>query len=469
MITITRLMVRQIRAVFSRCLNSSSRGPFTPVTFCTDSSGLTIRAKSHDAAIEFHQPGDFAGEQFAIRFDVLKQCEGSKAAPVTLERIDQHVAVRWNDGGIPQAIQVDAESTCKDFPAVPSEMQANDAQLVTALRDAAATTDSNATRYALNCLQLQGDRGKIAATDGHQLLVQDGFDFPWGDDVLIPARKVFASRELDSAESVEAGKSDDWVCVRVGPWTLHFRIEKEARFPRVEDHVPDVNSAITTLQLSDTDAMFLAKAVKRLPSGDDCNLPVTVDLNGDVAIRAKSEEQSTPTELILTNSSRSGEVIRFNTNRQFLARAMQLGFRDIHLTSPEAPAFCRDENRQYLWALLGKDGAIQPHENAIRIASPHVDDVSGSPKPKPGRKQPPMSQSRNNQNGRSRSNGADTGSDGQAGVESLIEQAEAVKTSLRDTLTNTSELIAALKKHRKQTKLVRSTLASLRQLQSIDA
>jgi len=50
-----------------------------------------------------------------------------------------------------------------------------------------------------------------------------------------------------------------------------------------------------------------------------------------------------------------------------------------------------------------------------------------------------------------------------------IEQAEAVKTSLRETLTNTSELITFLKKHRKQTKLVRSTLASLRQLQSIDA
>ena len=80
-----------------------------------------------------------------------------------------------------------------------------------------------------------------------------------------------------------------------------------------------------------------------------------------------------------------------------------------------------------------------------------------------------MSQSRNNQNGRPRSNGADTGSDGQAGVESLIEQAEAVKTSLRETLANTAELIAALKKHRKQTKLVRSTLASLRQLQSIEA
>jgi hypothetical protein len=450
-------------------LSPASRGPFPPVTFRADGGGLTIAAKSHDAAIEFHQPGGFTEEQFAVPFDVLKRCEGGKADAVTLERIDQRVTVQWSGGGIPQVIQADAETTDDDFLAVPSELRPNDARLVCALRDAAATTDNDATRYALNCLQLQGERGKIAATDGHQLLVQGGFDFPWDDDVLIPARKVFASRELHTDQPVEVGKSDDWVCVRIGQWALQFQIEKESRFPRVEDHIPDANSAATTLRLSDADAMFLAKAVKRLPGSDDYNSPVTVDLNGTVAIRAKSEGQSVPTELILTNSSRSGEAIRFNTNREFLARAMKLGFRDVHLTGPEAPEFCCDRNRQYLWMLLGKDGAIESSPEAIRIESPHVDDVSDSPKPNSKRKRPTMSQSKTNRNGQTRRNGTDTGSDGQAGVESLIEQAEAVKTSLRETLTNTSELIASLKKHRKQSRLVRSTLASLRQLQSIDA
>ena len=65
MITLTRLMARQVRAVFSRGLSSASRGPLPPVMFRADSSGLTIQAKSHDAAIVFHQPGEFAGEQFA--------------------------------------------------------------------------------------------------------------------------------------------------------------------------------------------------------------------------------------------------------------------------------------------------------------------------------------------------------------------------------------------------------------------
>ena len=302
MISITRLLARQVRTVFGRCLSPSSRGPFPTVEFRAGGGCLVIQSKNHDAAIEFHQPGTFPEEQFAIPFDVLKQCEGGKADEVTLEQSDNTVTVQWNDGGIPQVVQVEAESTDDDFPVVPSEMAANDARLVAALRDAAATTNNHATRYALSCLQLQGGRGKIAATDGLQLLIQDGFCFPWDDAVLIPARKVFASRELPTGQPVEVGKSDDWVSVRIGPWTLHFKIEKEARFPHVEDHVPDADSAVTTLQLSDADALFLAKSVKRLPSGDDCNLPVTVDLNGEVAIRAEDDEQSSPTELILSNS-----------------------------------------------------------------------------------------------------------------------------------------------------------------------
>ena len=466
MITITRLLARQVRAVFSRCLSFSSRGPFPPVMFRADGDGLTIRTTSHDAAIAFHQPGDVSEERFAVPFNVLKQCEGGKADDVTLERIDQRVAVQWNDGGIPQVVQVEAESTEEDFPAVPSEMAANDARLVAALRDAAATTNNIATRYALSCLQLQGEQGMIAATDGHQLLIQDGFDFPWDDDVLIPARRVFASRELPMGQPVEVGKSDDWVCVRIGPWTLHFKIEREARFPHVEDHVPDADSAVTTLQLSDADALFLTKSVKRLPCGDDCNLPVTVDLNGEIAIRAQGDEQSSPTELILTNSSRSGEVIQFNTNREFLARAMQLGFRDVRFTGPEAPAFCHDQNRQYLWALLGKDGAIQSHERATRIESPT--DPAVSPTSQPESRRPPTTMPKHKQtSGNAKHNDGESATETN-GSTSLIEQAESLRDSLQGSLSQTRELIAALKRQKKQSRLMKSTLASLRQLQTVD-
>ena len=53
------------------------------------------------------------------------------------------------------------------------------------------------------------------------------------------------------------------------------------------------------------------------------------------------------------------------------------------------------------------------------------------------------------------------------GYEALIEQAEAVRASLRENLSQTGELITALKRHRKQSKAVATTLASLRRLQGV--
>ena len=50
---------------------------------------------------------------------------------------------------------------------------------------------------------------------------------------------------------------------------------------------------------------------------------------------------------------------------------------------------------------------------------------------------------------------------------SLVEQAEAVRASLKDALAKTSELITCLKQHHKQTKSVRAALASLRQLEKV--
>ena len=50
----------------------------------------------------------------------------------------------------------------------------------------------------------------------------------------------------------------------------------------------------------------------------------------------------------------------------------------------------------------------------------------------------------------------------------VLREAEAVKASLREAHSQVGRLIAALKRHRRQSKLVQSTLSSLRQLQTLD-
>ena len=83
-----------------------------------------------------------------------------------------------------------------------------------------------------------------------------------------------------------------------------------------------------------------------------------------------------------------------------------------------------------------------------------------------------MPSSNANENGREKSKRRATAAshtDESHDVTGLIEQAQALKASLRDALSKTSELIASLKRQRKQSKIVASTLASLRQLQTIDS
>jgi hypothetical protein len=74
------------------------------------------------------------------------------------------------------------------------------------------------------------------------------------------------------------------------------------------------------------------------------------------------------------------------------------------------------------------------------------------------------------QNGHAKQNGHAAKNGGaEHGVDGLIQKAETLKASLRQTLTAANDLIAALKAHKKQNKAVESALSSLRQLQTVDS
>ena len=188
-----------------------------------------------------------------MAFEALKRCEGAKVDPVTFEPVEgDKVILSWQEHGIPQVVQFPAGAPDTDFPPIPKRMQSHGPELLAALRDAVDTTDSDATRYALGCIRLRAGKpgrneGRIVAMDGRQLLLQSGFAFPWKGDVLVPASRIFACRELQGDSHVEIGKTEDWLTLRAGNWTIHLRIQKEARFPRVDDHIPEGNDADTTL------------------------------------------------------------------------------------------------------------------------------------------------------------------------------------------------------------------------------
>ena len=109
--------------------------------------------------------------------------------------------------------------------------------------------------------------------------------FPWTGDILVPCCKIFASAELPHDLPVQVGKTGNWVAIGVGRWGIHLAVNVDGQFPDVPRHIPQADEAKARCLFSAADAAFLAKALPSLPCDDDYNRPVTLDLNGQVAVR----------------------------------------------------------------------------------------------------------------------------------------------------------------------------------------
>src|SRR5439155_12606191 len=128
-------------------------------------------------------------------------------------------------------------------------------------------------------------------------------------------------------------------------------------------------------------------------------------------IRARSCGQSRVTELVLARSEISGPPLRLCLNRQFLARALHLGFAELALVKEDVPLLFHDKTRQFVIMPLAKDSALAPTTDAVRIPSSDASSVTQSTAPT--RRQPVMKSQpiANATNGNS-NNSADGNADG---------------------------------------------------------
>jgi hypothetical protein len=384
------------------------------------------------------------------------------------------VQARWDDAGVPQVRSYAAPDPDPPaaFPDVPAALADPGPGFLRALADAAQVAAREHPRYALTRFQLRGAAGKVVATDGRQLLVQEGFTFPWAEDVLVPALGAFSCRELPQDAAIAVGHIEQHVVIRVGPWAFLLAVDAEGRFPAAEQVIPGRTTGATTAQLTAEDAAFLAQALPRLPGGRGPDAPVTVDLNGHVAVRAREGDQGRVTELVLRRSAVAGPAVRFATNRRYLARALRLGFSELLVVKPDVPVLCRDGRRTYLWMPLGKESALPPGGDVARITpdgpAPEAPPAAAE-RSEPAMAKPPT----NGHQPRPEPAPAAPASAEEPpphanGGGGLIEEAQALHEVLRDAHGRAGRLVAALRRQRKQSRLVQTTLASLRQLQHIE-
>ncbi|QGJ68651.1 Hypothetical protein PBC10988_3120 [Planctomycetales bacterium 10988] len=367
MITLTRKQLRTARSLLRRTLGLRSRNDQTPVEIAATAEGTSVRAASQKFAIEYLFPGNPEMETIVLPYATLAECEGTRQDPVRVHTAKDQVVLQWEEKGFPQCIWTNAKSA-SNFPARPEEMQENPSSLMTLLAEAVAITSKESSRFALDCLRLRGHDGQLAATDGRQALVQAGFDFPWEDALLIPACPGFTAKEFLKEKPVRMGKTEDWVAIQSGPCTIWCRIDQQRHFPDIDRITPNESESSITLTLTDHDASFLHSALSRLPGKEEYNAPITLDLSENPIIRAKSTSHPT-TELLLCQSTCIGEKLRCCTNRLYLARALELGFRSFRLKDANSPILCHKNSKTYFWAPLDQSGVLPPEENSLQIES----------------------------------------------------------------------------------------------------
>lgn len=383
MLTIPSSVLQMFRTVCRRAGIRKSRRAASPiVSVLSTAADYRLQLLSRDLAIEYSAPDPGPEVGLRLPLEALDACAGRGDERVTVDvEVDGRVALRWSDQGVPRRSEFSQPPASSDsFPTPPETFKTSDADLWAALGDAVECTDEQASRYALACLNLCGATGRIEATDGRRALVQTGFGFGWEENLLVPGNKLLGYAEIAPSETIEIGRTDDWVALRFGRWLIQLRIQKKARFPNIEQVIPNPEFARSRLELSPSDADFLRTTLSRMPCDDAVHRPVTIDLNGQVLVRSRELSSACPVEVNLRASKLEGDPITLNSDRRYLEHALRLGFRRVVFHAPNSPALAVDERRHFLWAVLDKGSAIPRHENAQRIESPLA--VLKIPKPR---------------------------------------------------------------------------------------
>jgi hypothetical protein len=294
----------------------------------------------------------------------------------------------------------------------------------------------------LTRVQVGGKAGRVVATDGRTALVWGGFEFPFADDLLVPALPVFGTRELAAAGDARVGRTATHLVVAAGRWRVFVAVDRAGRYPDVSGIVP--KDAPTVAGIDEADAAALLDKLPGLPGADADHRPVTLALDGGVAVLARDENTGRVERVRLEGSPSAGPPARVVVDRRVLARALALGCHTVRVT-PDRPVVFEGTDKTLITVALDpalaagvekRDSDTDATDTTERrTAVKH--ETNGHPPN--GRPDPPD-------------------------VTDPLAAAEELRASLADALAAAGRLVAALRQQRKEKKALASVYAGLKAL-----
>jgi hypothetical protein len=342
---------RAVRAAVRRLASGRSAHP-PPVELTAGPDGLVLRVATADVVVEYCRPGPHEPHRLVVPVDALAVGAGTGRSPLRLEGTPAGVEVRWTERGQQQEQAFPSPPDSGPFPELDAEKWSdNPPGLAAALADAAAVTARESVRFAVHRVQLRGRRGEVVATDTRQLLVQGGFAFPWEGDLLVARAGAALVGTLGLAGPERVGRTATHVVIGSGQWRVGLAIDPAGQFPDADRVVPRPGESRTRWVLDEGSARELDAALATLPGKEGKGGPVTVDLAGPPAVRARGE-YGPPVGVVLSGSRAEGPPVRFATDRSHLRHTLRLGLREFAAGDPGRPLVGRDGSRAYVWLPL---------------------------------------------------------------------------------------------------------------------
>ena len=344
-ITITRQNVCRFERLVSKLF---STGEIPSIVSCTNFGGqfrMTAIGKEKSLAMKIDGPNETAS--FDMDWSTMKEIATRKTGIVYFDADGR--TVFWENNGIPQQKPVTVTGNGgNSLPMIPAKVESISPGILDAIALGTRCVDPDNTRYALGNICLRGGTNQVLSTDGRQAFFQDGYPFPWSDDMLCPVSKIFASKELrESAESVRIGGDKEMLFFEVGNVSFWMKAI-DGKFPQMNQFDKNIGH-FSWLHIDPSEAAFVAGRLDHLPGKTDEQSPVYLELGNSVTVRGYNRAQRSAVEIKMSKSRAEGKAAKAAVNRQFLKNALELGMTRIGIDPDDTtPLVCYGAGTKFI-------------------------------------------------------------------------------------------------------------------------
>jgi hypothetical protein len=356
-----------------------------PLQFVAGAQDTCIRAAGGTVALELRLEAPATSREpfaFQVAASDLARIKGDPEDWVEFRQQDEEIQICWMHHELPcqQLVAYEvpppvAEGKSAPFWEAANQLHDTTADLFWALAHAVNTAADTSSRYALDCLRLRGLTGDLIATDGRHALIQSGFEFPWQDELTIPACDLLATaawlkQVQQSGQSLQLGLIQNWIVLGQGDWRVYLQHLPDLRFPDVDGVFRFDRSTYSRLHVGQRDAQVLKNILPHLPSGAEQNRSVTLQLNGQIVLLARESDRYPVTVVDLEESEYFGDPVAVAFDRNFLQQALAMGFIEILVRDASSLIVCEDQHRQYGWMPLHESALIHRPEPVVEVQAP---------------------------------------------------------------------------------------------------